>query len=94
MNFNKKEKYETEIEAPASDFAETRGWMQCKIMKLSKRAWPDRLFIRRGRVIFIEFKRPGEEPTQQQLYRHNQIRAHGVEVFWTDNLERAKEILI
>lgn len=89
-----KPKLEIQIEVPACEFAEKRGWLQTKFVTTSGRAWPDRIFIRKGRVIFIEFKRPGEEPTPTQYKRHREIRAQGVEVFWTDNLEEAKRILL
>lgn len=94
MKWAPKKELEIEIEEPACAFAEMRGWMQTKFVTPSGRAWPDRIFIRKGRVIFIEFKRPGEEPTVTQLRRHRQIREHGVEVFWTDNLAEAKRILM
>lgn len=94
MTFRKPLPLETTIEEPAAAFGELRGWMQAKIVRLGKRAWPDRIFIRAGRIIFIEFKRPGEEPTVQQYKRHRDLKSHGAEVFWVDNLEDAKRILM
>lgn len=52
--------------------------------------WPDRLVIvPGGSVIWIELKRPGEEPTKLQLYRHGQLRErnHDVRVF--DDADKA-----
>lgn len=84
---------ESEIEQQAMDYAEFRGWWQIKIMRASRNGVPDRLLIRRGRVIFIEFKREDELPDRQQLRRHAEIRAQGIEVFVCDNLADAKRIL-
>lgn len=84
---------ESEIEKPACAYAESRGWWESKYVSPGKRAVPDRLFIRRARVIFIEFKRPGEDLRPQQKKRIREMREHGAEVFVCDNLEYAKEIL-
>lgn len=88
-----REERESEIEQAAMDYAEWRGWWQVKIMRASRNGVPDRVLIRAGRVIFIEFKRDGEEPTPQQIKRHAEMRAHGAEVFVCDNLADAKRIL-
>lgn len=81
---------EIEIERPASEFAELRGWFEFKIMRASKKAIPDRFYARNGRVVLVEYKRPNEEPNRQQLKRHKELRDHGVEVHVFDNLEEAK----
>lgn len=38
---------------------------------------PDRMVLVDGKVIFIEFKRPGEVPTKLQAYMHEQLREMG-----------------
>lgn len=84
---------ESDIEADITDFAEVRGWWQTKFTSPSLRGVTDRLFLRRGRVIFLEVKRPGEEPTPQQQKRMRDIKSHGGEVYWVDSLEQARGIL-
>lgn len=84
---------EKEVEHPAMLYAESRGWWQDKIMRTSRGSFPDRFLARQGRVILIEFKRPGEPARPKQGKRHRELRAHGVEVFLCDNLEDAKRIL-
>lgn len=91
------------IERAVVALAKLRGWWVCKFVAPGLRGVPDRLFIRGGadrcrccgrpRVVFIEFKRPGEEPTKQQLHRHEELRALGVEVYWTDDKEKALALL-
>lgn len=83
---------EIEIERPASEFAESRGWFEVKIMATSKRGFPDRFFARHGRVVLVEFKRPGEVASKQQQRRHQELRDHGVEVMTIDNLEVARAV--
>ena len=84
---------ESEIEGPAHDYAKSRGWFAEKIMRTGRRGFPDHVFVRLGRVIFVEFKRPNEEPRRQQLIRHRELRDHGAEVFVVDNLDEAMRIL-
>ena len=79
-----------DIEQPARIYAISRGWLFEKVVSQSRKGWPDRLAIRNGRVVFVEFKKPGEEPTAQQYKRHQEIRDHGGEVVWFNTLEAAK----
>ena len=61
-----------------------------KMTMLSQRSWPDRiLFLPKGRVLLIEFKRPGELPTELQEECHEYLRdmGHDVQVF--SNAEEA-----
>ena len=85
-----------DIEQPAKGYAESRGWLIGKVVSLSRKGWPDRTCIRRKdgvtRIMLVEFKKPGKEPTVQQLKRHAELRAMGVEVHWIDNLEQAYEL--
>lgn len=84
---------ESELERKGNEFAERRGWFVCKFTSPGLRAVPDRIYGRKGRVVFIEWKRDGKEPTKQQLKRHKEMREHGMEVYWVDSYERACEIL-
>lgn len=84
---------ETEIEGPATEYAERRGWFEFKIMQASKNGIPDRFYARAGRVIFVEYKSPdGKPPTKQQLLRHQELRDAGLEVHTIDTLEAAYEL--
>lgn len=85
---------ESKVEKECCEYAEGRGWWVSKFTAPGKKAVPDRLFIRNGVVLFVEFKRPGKEPTAQQAYRHKQMRAKGANVTWTDNFADFKKYLI
>lgn len=84
---------ESDIQCDAYHYALSRGWFAEKIMRTRRNGFPDYLYIRDGKVIFIEFKRPDEEPTVQQLKRHKEMREHGATVCVVDNLAEAKRIL-
>jgi hypothetical protein len=64
-----------------------------EILKLNlhgRRGWPDRLIMWEGQhLVFIEFKRPGEEPRPLQAYVHNIIIRLGFKVLTYDNSEEA-----
>lgn len=79
-----------DIEQPFVDFAKSRGWICEKVVSLSRRGWPDRFLARKGRIVLCEFKAPGKKPTVQQVKRHIELREHGCEVVWFDDLEEAK----
>jgi hypothetical protein len=55
---------------------------------------PDRLvLLLGGKTGFVEVKAPGKEPTAQQLYRHEQLRKLGFQVFVLDDPEAIGGIL-
>lgn len=78
-----------DIEQPAVAYAERRGWFQCKFVSPGLKGVPDRFFARQGVILLVEFKAPGKQPSSQQKKRHKELRDHGVEVHWIDNLEAA-----
>lgn len=82
-----------DVEKPAIDYAYKRGWWHTKVGALTRNAQPDDLFVRNGKYLWIEFKAPGQEPTEQQYKRHDDMRKHGMDVRWTDNLQQAMEWL-
>ena len=55
---------------------------------------PDRIFFKAGKLIFVEFKRPGEKPRAIQVHVHNTLRLDGFDVFVIDNFEDFKKIII
>lgn len=84
---------ERDLENRVRRYAEKRGWLWIKFVSPGYAGVPDRIGIRRGRVIFLELKKFGEVPEPHQLEVHKEMRAHGVEVFVCDNYEDAMEIL-
>lgn len=81
---------EKSIEKPVTDFAKDNGVLVRKMNGLGFNAWPDRLFLYRGRVLFIEFKKPGEVATPAQAELHGDLRDQGFWVEVVDNVEEGK----
>ena len=85
--------YERQIEAEVSEYAESLGCLQLKLLMLTTMGWPDRLYLYRGRILFIEFKQPGEKPTKIQLWMHGKLKKHLFKVEVVDNVGQGKVYL-
>lgn len=59
--------------------AKNRGHWCLKIHggPFQKSGIPDCMFVKNGRVVFLEVKRPGEKPTKLQEVRMDEIRRIG-----------------
>ncbi len=77
---------ESQLEGKAVAEAKRRGILTYKFSSPSNRGVPDRIFIWRGKVFFIEFKAPGKTPTALQEREHDRINRQGVPVFIADDL--------
>ena len=84
---------EATIEAKVCAYARNAGWLVYKFKSENNRGVPDRLFIRNGRVVFLEIKQPGKQPTPGQYRELKKLNEAGVEAYWVDNLEDAIRIL-
>jgi hypothetical protein len=85
---------EKEIEKRVCDHAKAKGMLVYKFSSPGHRAVPDRMFVvPMGNIFFVEFKSPGNKPTPQQEREHFRLAAHGVRVYWTDNIEQGIAIL-
>lgn len=80
---------ESSIERTVVSRAKDAGWLSYKFVSPSNSGVPDRIFIKAGRVVFIEFKAPGKKPTKLQEKIIGKIREAGVEVYVCDNVEDA-----
>jgi len=84
-------------EAPIEDIickmAEDDFWLVRKVSWVGRRAAPDRLFAKHGRVVLIEFKRPGADARKQQKAEHVRFREAGIEVHVCDSILSAMTVL-
>ena len=81
------------IEEKVCDHAKAQGWLVYKFTSPNRMAVPDRLLIRNGQVVFIEFKRKGEKPTPPQEREHTRLRGAGMTVWVIDSVEAGKEMV-
>lgn len=85
---------EADLEKQAIRFARKRGWYTRKYKSAGRRAAPDRIFIRDGSVLFVEFKRLGNAPTEQQYEEIKQLKEAGADVIWLDSIEDFRACLL
>jgi hypothetical protein len=85
---------EASIEKAVCEYARARDCMVRKMNGLGYAGWPDRMFITAtGHVFWIEFKRPGYEPTPVQYALHERLRDRLHEVFVVDDVAEGKKIV-
>ncbi|MCK5605447.1 VRR-NUC domain-containing protein [Candidatus Pacearchaeota archaeon] len=66
-DFNKDRKLlEKEVERPVSKKAQENGWKVYKWKSVNNAGVLDRIFIKQGKCVFVEFKRPGGKTTKLQ----------------------------
>lgn len=78
------------VETPACKWMKDRGWYHKKYKSVGSRSAPDRIFAKRGHVIFVEFKKKDKKPTELQNDEHIRMRKFGLTVWVFDDLELFK----
>ena len=81
------------IESTVCNKAEAVGWLCRKVSWPGRRAAMDRLFVKEGRHVWIEFKAPGEDAEPLQSREHKRFRAAGAEVYVIDNVAAGLKVL-
>ena len=85
---------EKEIEKKFCEYAIKEGCYPVKFEDPSRRGALDRMILcPGGLVLFIEFKRPGEKPRDEQLEYMNGLIKLGFFAVWTDNFDDAVQHL-
>ena len=84
---------ESTIERSVCKYAKSNG---CIVMKLSgpnQKGQPDRMFLRNGKVLFIEFKAPGKLPTKLQEKWIADLRWQGFQAWACDDITDGKWLI-
>lgn len=84
---------ESYIEKKVCEYAEELGWTNYKFSSPGNRGVPDRILLRNGKVIFIEFKSKGKEASKLQSFIHKIIRGCGFKVYVVDDIWVGKKII-
>lgn len=86
---------ESAIERPVCQFARDHGIVVIKIATIggAQRGVPDRLFLKGGKLCFVEFKATGKKPRALQMKWLEDLSAAGFHATWVDDAERGKEYL-
>ncbi len=85
---------EREIEKALVDKVKSLGGLCLKFTSTSMTGIPDRIILLpKGKIGFIEVKRPGESPRPIQRKRIRQLQDLGFKVYVIDNKEMIKKII-
>jgi hypothetical protein len=90
----KKPILEKTIEKKVCEYATKKGWLVYKFQSMTNRGVPDRIFMKQGKVFFIEFKQLGKDATPIQKSIHNRIKDIGqIPVHIVDTIELGQALL-
>lgn len=85
---------ESYIESKVCEYARKKGWLTRKYTSPGHAGVPDRIFFNwDGRILFIEFKAPGEKPRPLQEREHARLRERGFLVFVVDDIDEGKRLV-
>lgn len=82
---------ESDIENKFVKWATDHELMPVKLNLAGRRGMPDRMVLgHEGKIIFIEFKKPGESAKKLQLHNHMILAERGFKVFIVEAFKDAK----
>lgn len=84
---------ESKIETDIVNYAKSLQFLVFKFVSPQQRGVPDRIFIKSGVVLFIEFKRPGGKLTKLQEYQRDKLIKNGMIVRKIDNINEGKQLI-
>jgi hypothetical protein len=84
---------ESEIESKSIKAVKDKGWWLIKFLPMKCAGLPDRIAIGHGKVVFIEYKRPGEKLRPIQVAIHKRFLKHGITVHVAYSVEDTLRIL-
>ena len=84
---------ESTIEKAVCAYAKLKGCLIIKLAGQNQRGQPDRLFIRAGRCLFVEFKAPGKHPTALQLKWLANLNDQGMNAMWCNSIADGKKLI-
>lgn len=85
---------ESSIEKAVCEYAKDCGWLVYKFVSPNNRGVPDRMFIKDGRMFFIEFKATGKRSkvTQLQTFKMTELMVHEFKCYVIDDIDMGKAL--
>jgi len=84
---------ESTIEKAVCAYAKANGCLSLKLAGQNQRGQPDRLFIRDGKALFLEFKAQGKKPTALQIKWLLDLTNQGMNAMWCDSIPDGKQLI-
>jgi Holliday junction resolvase len=80
---------ESTLEAKIVKFCRENGILTYKFSSPSHRGVPDRVMMKKGKMLFMEVKAPGKTPTPLQFHEMEKIQKSGINAVWVDDFSNA-----
>lgn len=84
---------ESAIEKKTCNYAKSKNWITLKLTSPSQRGVPDRLFLKNGICLFIEFKSKNKLPTKFQSYFFEKLKVNKFKVHVIDDVLTGKYLI-
>lgn len=87
-------KKEKDVETYLEKTVIANGGFTCKFVSVQRRGVPDRVvcFPQSG-TTFVEVKRPGEKPREQQIYVMTKMTTAGARCTWVSTKEEVDDLI-
>lgn len=83
---------ESQIKAKCRDQLEKWGWLVIHLVQTNQNGIPDTIILRKTIAYFIEFKQPGKQPRELQLYRIRKLHEQGFETLVVTSLKDIEKL--
>lgn len=84
---------EQKIQSKIKKYAESKGWIVVKTIKLSSAGFPDLFLFKNGKTIFIEVKKENGIISPLQILRQKQLQKENFICEFCYSLEQFKTII-
>lgn len=84
---------ESSIEKAVCDFARINKCLVLKLAAPGQKGQPDRMILKDGKILFIEFKAPGGKVSPLQLKWQEDLRARGFTSEFIDSIPRGIDLV-
>lgn len=84
---------ESNLEKDIVKYAAELGMLSFKFTSPAQKGVPDRIFIHRGHVLFLEVKASKKRPTDLQMRMLRKLRDHGAACGWVNGFTGARDLL-
>lgn len=81
------------VQNPVMKHARATGWLAWKMRIEGRNGCPDMVFVKKGRVVWMEFKSSVGRLSVQQQLRIAELKAHGAEAYVVSDPGIGKAIL-
>ena len=84
---------ESKIERDLCKYAKNLGWYTYKWVCPGNNGVPDRIFIKKGKILFIEFKSPGKKLRDLQRNVLETLKNEGCNCYIIDDICKGRHLI-